>query len=134
MSDEPSIKRLVRVVAAIIRKEGRVLITQRRPQAFMPLKWEFPGGKVEEGETDQIALQRELLEELGIEASIGDEFMSLVHHYPDFDIDFHVYQCELLSKDIRSIGVNSFKWVSVDELDQFDFPPADQPTVKKLIK
>jgi 8-oxo-dGTP diphosphatase len=134
MSEEQSAKRLVRVVAAIIRKEGRVLITQRRPQAFMPLKWEFPGGKVEAGESDQTALKRELQEELGIDASIGDEFMSLIHNYPDFDIDFHVYQCELLSKDIHSIGVNNFKWVSIDELDQFDFPPADQPTVKKLIK
>ncbi|HSA21965.1 MAG TPA: pyrimidine/purine nucleosidase domain-containing protein, partial [Myxococcota bacterium] len=81
-------KRTVRVVAALVESgDGRVLITQRRPQAFMPLKWEFPGGKVEVGETDQQALARELREELGIEVQVADHYMGLLHSYPEFDIE-----------------------------------------------
>ena len=131
---EQSSKRKVRVVAALIEdSEGQVLITQRRPQAFMPLKWEFPGGKVEAGETDQVALMRELKEELGIETRIGAQFMGLMHSYPDFDIDFHVYSCELIGGSLKCLGVHDFRWVPAGELDQFEFPPADQPTVKLLI-
>jgi len=127
-------KRKIRVVAGLLMGEdGKVLITQRRPQAFMPLKWEFPGGKVEAGETDQQALARELSEELDIEVSVGKHFMGLVHAYPDFDIDFQVYECKIISGTIRKLAVHNYKWVDVTELDNFEFPPADQPTVYRLL-
>jgi len=127
-------KRTVRVVAALVESgDGRVLITQRRPQAFMPLKWEFPGGKVEVGETDQQALARELREELGIEVQVADHYMGLLHSYPEFDIDFHVYTCKILSGQIVRLGVHDFRWVKTSELTEFEFPPADMPTVSKLL-
>lgn len=127
-------KRRVRVVAALIEsEEGKVLITQRRPQAFMPLKWEFPGGKVEPGESDVEALKRELREELGIETDVGPEFFSLLHSYPDFDIDFHVYRCTLVFGSLRNLAVNDFRWVSLSDLEKYEFPPADQPTVDQLL-
>jgi len=128
-------KPVVRVVAALMENEnGQVLITQRRPQAFMPLKWEFPGGKVEPGETDTQALARELKEELGIEVEVGEHFMGLVHAYPNFSIDFHVYHCRRLSGDLANLAVHDFRWVDLSDLDKYDFPPADQPTVEQLLE
>ena len=126
--------RCVRVVAALLeREDGRVLITQRRPQSFMPLKWEFPGGKVEEGESDEVALKRELQEELGVEVEVGVHFMGLEHDYPDFSIDFHVYHCRLIEGELRKLGVHDLRWVLPEELDTFEFPPADEPTIEKLL-
>jgi 8-oxo-dGTP diphosphatase len=127
--------RTIRVVAALLQREdGKVLITQRRPQAFMPLKWEFPGGKVEPGESDHQALARELKEELDIQVQVGDHFMGLKHAYPDFDVDFQVYSCSIVSGDLRKLAVNDYRWVAVSELETFEFPPADQPTVEQLLK
>jgi 8-oxo-dGTP diphosphatase len=128
-------RRCIRVVAALFEKGGKVLITQRRPQAFMPLKWEFPGGKVEPGENDSEAIKREIKEELGVDISVGEEFMSLVHQYPDFDVDFHVLRCEISpGQTPRSIAVQDFRWVPFEELSKFEFPPADQPTIHKLLE
>jgi len=128
-------RRTIRVVAALLRREdGKVLITQRRPQAFMPLKWEFPGGKVEPGESDQQALARELKEELDIEVEVGQHFMGLKHDYPGFQVDFQVYSCSIISGDLRKLAVNDYRWVAVSQLDTFEFPPADQPTVEQLLK
>jgi 8-oxo-dGTP diphosphatase len=127
--------RTIRVVAALLQREdGKVLITQRRPQAFMPLKWEFPGGKVEPGETDQQALARELKEELDIEVEVGGHFMGLKHAYPDFEVDFQVYSCSIVSGDLRKLAVNDYRWVAISDLETFEFPPADQPTVEQLLK
>ena len=127
--------RTIRVVAGLLQREdGKVLITQRRPQAFMPLKWEFPGGKVEPGETDQQALSRELREELDIEVQVGDHFMGLKHAYPDFEVDFQVYACSIISGDLKKLAVNDYRWVAVTDLETFEFPPADRPTVEQLLK
>ena len=128
-------RRTIRVVAALLqRDDGKVLITQRRPQAFMPLKWEFPGGKVEPGETDQQALARELREELDIQVEVGAHFMGLKHAYPDFEVDFQVYSCSIVSGDLRKVAVNDYRWVAISDLETFEFPPADQPTVEQLLK
>ena len=99
----------------------------------MPLKWEFPGGKVEANETDEQALERELSEELDIQVAVGKHFMGLTHTYPEFDLDFHVYHCCLLSGTPKKVAVHNFRWVSVTELDNYEFPPADLPTVKQLL-
>ena len=128
-------RRTIRVVAALLQREdGKVLITQRRPQAFMPLKWEFPGGKVEPGESDQQALARELKEELDIEVEVGQHFMGLKHAYPGFEVDFQVYSCSIISGDLRKVAVNDYRWVAVSQLETYEFPPADQPTVEQLLK
>jgi 8-oxo-dGTP diphosphatase len=127
--------RTIRVVAGLLQREDdKVLITQRRPQAFMPLKWEFPGGKVEPGETDQQALARELREELDIEVQVGDHFMGLKHAYPDFEVDLQVYACSIISGNLKKLAVNDYRWVTVTELETFEFPPADQPTVERLLE
>src|SRR5580692_993486 len=111
--------RKIRVVGAMIEKgEGRYLITQRRPEATLPLLWEFPGGRVEEGEADADALRRELKEEMGIDVEVAEEAMHTHHSYPHYDVDFRVFRCRLISEDtaIRHIKVHDHRWVTLQEM------------------
>ena len=85
----------------MIERDGKYLITQRRPTATLPLLWEFPGGRVEEGESDETALARELKEEMEIDVDVGDRVIHVQHSYPHYDIDFRVYRCKLMRGDIK---------------------------------
>ena len=123
----------IRVVAAVIEKDGRYLITQRRPHAVMPLLWEFPGGRVEDGETDSVALARELAARMAIAVHVEEELSSVVTEYEGYVIDFHVYLCRLLSREIRTMGIHDYRWVTSSELDAYPFPAADQATVDVLM-
>src|SRR5262245_31118350 len=122
-----------RVVAAVIHRAGRYLITQRRPKAVLPLLWEFPGGKVEDGETDEQALVREVRERIGVEVKVGKELRRVVHPYSSYTVELHVYECALLSDDVRPLRVNDVRWVLPAELDRYEFPGADQHTVDQLL-
>jgi len=126
-------RRKIRVVGAMIEKDGRYLITQRPPTASLPLLWEFPGGRVEPGETDQAALARELAEEMGIGVQVGDRTIHVEHAYEGYDIDFCVYRCALVSGPIKNVRVHAHRWVLPEELDQYEFPPADEKSIAKLL-
>lgn len=128
-------KRKIRVVAAQIEQEGRYLITQRKPTSSLPLLWEFPGGRVEDGESDAGALARELREGMEIDVEVGPRSVSVTHEYETYIVDLRVYRCRLLSPvgDIRCIGIHHFAFVPPHELDDFDFPGADQATVDALL-
>ncbi|MGQ0506860.1 MAG: (deoxy)nucleoside triphosphate pyrophosphohydrolase [Myxococcaceae bacterium] len=129
-------RRQVRVVGAMLEKEeGRYLITQRPPSASLPLLWEFPGGRVEEHESDEEALSRELREEMGINVTVGEQVMYLHHEYPNYDIDFRVFRCRLLSheREIRHLRVHDHRWVTLAEMGQYKFPDADARTLEKLL-
>ena len=122
----------IRVVAAEIERDGRFLISQRRAHATMPLLWEFPGGKVEPGETDPEALRRELMENLGIEAQVGELSLHVAHEYLHYTLDFLVYKA-VTAGEPRCLCVNDFRWVFPEEFDQYEFPGADQSTVDQLL-
>jgi 8-oxo-dGTP diphosphatase len=126
-------RRKIRVVGAMIEEGGRYLITQRPPKATLPLLWEFPGGRVEPGETDQGALARELAEEMGITVEVGDRVIHVEHAYEAYDIDFCVYRCRLLSGTPRHVRIHDHRWVRPDELDQYEFPPADEKSIALLL-
>ena len=126
-------RRKIRVVGAMIEQDGCYLITQRPPAATFPLLWEFPGGRVEPGETDQAALARELREEMGIGVEVGDRSIHVEHAYENYDIDFCVYRCRLVSGPIRNLRVYAHRWVRPEELDQYEFPPADEKSIAKLL-
>ena len=129
-------KRRIRVVAAQIERDGRYMITQRKPTSSLPLLWEFPGGRVEEGETDQEALARELREEMEIDVEVNEASVRVVHEYDAYSIDFCVYRCRLVSPEdrIQLLGVHDYRFVKPEELDDYEFPGADQATVEALLR
>ena len=121
----------------MVEKEGgRYLITQRPPTASLPLLWEFPGGRVEEGESDPEALARELKDEMNIDVDVGEQAIHLQHAYPHYDIEFSVFHCRLRSPDseIRHIRVHDHRWVTLAEMSQYKFPDADSRTLEKLLE
>lgn len=129
-------RRRIRVVGAMIEMEGgRYLITQRRPEATLPLLWEFPGGRVEEGESDPQALRRELKEEMDIDVEVAEEAMHTHHEYALYDVDFRVFRCRLLSAEaaIRHIKVHDHRWVTLAEMSSYQFPDADARTLEQLL-
>jgi 8-oxo-dGTP diphosphatase len=122
----------IRVVAAEIERDGRYLITQRRPEASMPLLWEFPGGRVEPGETDQQALRRELQEEMAIDVHVGELSLHVAHEYEGYTLDLLVYRATT-SDEPKPLRVHDLRWVAPTEFDQYEFPGADQRTVDALL-
>jgi 8-oxo-dGTP diphosphatase len=129
-------KRHIRVVAAQIERDGKYLITQRKPSSSLPLLWEFPGGRAEDEETDQQALKRELKEEMDVDVEVGEQSVAVTHEYLAYIINFRVYRCALVSDeaDIKKIGVHDHRWVAPTELDDYEFPDADQSTIDLLLK
>jgi len=122
----------IRVVAAEIQRDGRFLLTQRRPEATMPLLWEFPGGRVEDGETDAAALARELDEEMGIRVEVGELALHVTHEYEGYTLDLLVYRATTADQP-RAIRVHDARWVPAAEFDQYEFPGADQQTIEALL-
>ena len=126
-------RRKIRVVGAMIERDGRYLITQRPATATLPLLWEFPGGRVEPGETDQLALAREVLELVGLVVEADDRVIHVEHAYEAYDIDFCVYRCLLRSGTPRHDRINDHRWVLPRELDGYQFPPADEKSIALLL-
>jgi 8-oxo-dGTP diphosphatase len=122
-----------RVVAALIMKDGKVLVCQRTRHQTMPLKWEFPGGKIEEGEQPRDALRRELDEELGIDAKIGEEVARIRHEYKGgSSVELRFYVVHQYKGEIENRIFRDVKWSSRAELPSFDFLEADLPLVRDL--
>lgn len=122
------------VVAGLIGDDaGRVLITQRRADQALPLQWEFPGGKIEAGESPEVALARELREELGAVIAIGRVWDVMFHGYPDYDVLMLVYRCRLGRDVPAAVEVADLRWCRPDELGGFDILPADAPLVARLV-
>lgn len=126
----------IEVVAAIIYFGDEILCVQRPENklSYISKKFEFPGGKIEVGESKQEALKREILEELGINLSIGDLFLTVVHPYPDFELTMHSFICEVDTKDLVLHEHISLKWLTTEILNQLDWAAADIPIVNKLVK
>jgi 8-oxo-dGTP diphosphatase len=121
------------VVAGLIRDaQGRILLTKRRPDQALPNFWEFPGGKLEPGESPTAALHRELREEIGVTVELGAVWEALFHAYPDFDLLMLVYPCRIVEGEPRPLEVAAAEWTTVDELSTYDILPADLPLVERL--
>lgn len=123
----------IRVVAAVVEQDGKYLITQRRASAVLPLMWEFPGGRVESGETDPQALKRELRHRLGASIEVGKLISFVSHPYEHYVVDLFLYDCKLLTEALEPVAVSAFKWVPSEEFDQYPFTPADEASMNKLL-
>ena len=126
--------RHVRVVAAVVAREGRYLITQRRPTAVLGGLWEFPGGKVEEGETEEAALLREVRERVGVDVKVGACIARRSHTYDGYSVDLALFQATIADGiEPTPVRVADCRWVTSQEFEAYRFPEADQATMDLLL-
>ena len=127
-------KEVIRVVAAVIEYEGRYLITQRNASAVLPLLWECPGGRVEPGETDQVALEREVRGRIGAVVQVGGKLGEHVHDYARYEVHMVMFGCTLVEGEVPyPATVADLRWVTSREFLDYEFPPADELTMSKLL-
>ena len=126
----------IEVVAAIITHDNKFLCVQRGLNKFdyISHKYEFPGGKMELGETKEETIKREILEELKMEITVKEEFLTVVHQYPDFIITMHSFICECIDRKLTLTEHIDFQWLEKDELTNLDWAAADIPIMKKLME
>ncbi|AEF94685.1 NUDIX hydrolase [Desulfotomaculum nigrificans CO-1-SRB] len=120
------------VTAAIIHREDKILIAQRKRDADHGLKWEFPGGKLKFGEDPRDGLRREIKEEMDMEVEVGEIFEVVSHIYGERHILLLCYTCRYLGQRPTTRDCQDFRWVTPQEMDDYDFTAADLPVVKKL--
>jgi 8-oxo-dGTP diphosphatase len=130
MSADDRSKAIV-VLAAIVERDGRFLLTRRLKGTHLADLWEFPGGKCEPGEAYEDCLKRELLEELGVASEIGDEILVTEHAYPERTVRLHFRRCQLHG-DPRPLLGQAMRWATRDELQTIDFPAADRELIDLL--
>jgi mutator protein MutT len=123
---------VIDVAAALVFRDGKLLITQRHADAHLGGLWEFPGGKREPNETFEACLSRELWEELGIEVTVGKLVESLTHAYPEKTVHIKFYGCRWEKHEPQTLGCAAFKWVTAAELKDYAFPAADSRLLDKL--
>jgi 8-oxo-dGTP diphosphatase len=133
MATNPPARTRKLVVAALIRDGGRVLMSRRRADQPMPLLWEFPGGKIEPGESPQLALVREVREELGCDLVVGAVHEVVFHAYPDFDLYMLVYEGTIVGTP-RAVEVAELAWVNARDLPALELLPADYPLAEALAR
>lgn len=122
------------MVAALIWDNDKFLICQRSATKARPLLWEFVGGKVEPGETNEEALVRECLEELGIVLKIGDEFIRVEHEYPDITVNLILLNATIISGEPKLNEHNDIRWIKPSDISSFEFCPADKGILDEVIK
>ena len=122
----------IKVVGAVILRDGLVLCAQRSMSSTLPGLWEFPGGKIEPDETPREALEREIREELEIDVAVGEHVETTVHEYPFGEVTLTTFYCDLLSGDVTLTEHEAVVWLRPSELDSLEWAPADIPAVRSI--
>lgn len=128
--EKPGFRNHIRVSCAIIERDGLVLAAQRSGSMSLPLKWEFPGGKIKEGESPEDCLSRELIEEMGIQPSVGRPLPSSTHHYAEFTVTLFPFVCSIRSGTITLHEHTAVTWLSPCDLSSLDWAEADRPVLE----
>ena len=134
ISDKREKQTMVEVVAALIRDGKRFMACQRPAHKARGLLWEFVGGKVEPGETHEEALIRECREELDVEVCVGDVYMALTHVYPDLTVHLTLFNAQIAKGEPKMLEHNDIRWITVEEIPEYEFCPADEEILEELIK
>jgi 8-oxo-dGTP diphosphatase len=123
---------MIPVAAAIIQKDHKILIARRAPYKHLAGFWEFPGGKIEEHETPELCLERELREELGIDVEVGDFFMDNPHNYGEKVVLLKAFFCKIINGTPMLNDHDAIRWITIDEFTDYQFAPADIPIIEAL--
>lgn len=127
-------KRHLHVACAIIEQEGKILAAQRSPATSLPLKWEFPGGKIESGESPEQCLNREMQEELGVSVHIDRALSASTHSYPDFTVTLYPFTCRLkCDSTITMHEHHALQWIEPHRMPELDWAAADQPIITEYL-
>jgi len=132
LNSNPSNCVIIDVAAGLVFRDGKLLITQRRPHDHLGNLWEFPGGKKEANETFEFCLQRELKEELGIDVEAGELFDVVTHVYAEKTVCLKFLRCHWRRHEPQALGCQAFAWVEREQLDQYKFPAADAQLLQRL--
>ncbi len=124
--------KVIEVAAGLVFREGKLLITQRYPEAHLGGLWEFPGGKRHPGESFEECLRRELREELAIEVSVGPLIDKITHAYPEKTVHLQFFRCSWQMHEPQALGCPAFKWITRQQLGEFEFPAADARLLEML--
>lgn len=125
-------RKTIKVTAAVLEHHGKIFIAQRKPTDHLAHKWEFPGGKIENNESPEQCLKREMQEEFHINVSIGDYIESNIYHYDHISIELMVFRTYWVNGEIDLQDHADYQWVRVNHLGNYDFAPADIPFFEKL--
>ena len=121
-------------VAVITNAEGKILIDRRKAEGEMGGLWEFPGGKIEQGETVEECIKREIKEELNIEISVGDRLTTIIHDYQSFKVTLYVHFCQYIGGNPQPIECEEIHWVDISIMDRYQFPQANAKIISFLQK
>lgn len=121
------------VTCAIIEQDGLVLAAQRSAAMSMPLKWEFPGGKIDHGESPEECLEREILEEMGVRVRFGESLPASTHHYPAFAVTLYPFICAIAAGDIVLHEHAAVSWLPPEDLHTLDWAEADLPVIEAYL-
>ncbi len=124
----------IKVVCGVIWQEGKIFVARRKPEKSMGGYWEFPGGKIEEGESPEQALERELKEELGMQVAVEDYFCTNLHSYESFAVELIAYKVRFISSSYTLMDHDAYEWKFPKELVEYKWAPADVPIFQKLVK
>ena len=122
---------MLTVSAAVVLRDGKIMLCQRRPEVHNGLKWEFPGGKIEPGESPEAALVRELREELDLQVQVGRVIDAVHHRYPDREVLVLFYDCRVAQGEPRTVDCNAIAWARPEALRGYDFAGADLAFVQR---
>ena len=125
-------KKIIEVAAALIFRDGKLLITRRNAGSHLGGLWEFPGGKREAGETFEQCLVREIREELGVEISVGELFEEIFHDYPEKSVHLKFFNCKIISGEPQPLDCAAVKWIGKEGLNTHEFPAADAQLIERL--